>query len=160
MLHVPITMGPENKPKIYRKSREDLKNYGNGLMAICPSRPAHKTKEEDEGEHLFSQFGAWGFISLCREPEYFGLYVSSPTSAVKYFGVVEEVIDPRNKDPPIDDFREHESYEEGNKMIILKKDMIVELDDMVPYEGGPIQGLRYTTLNKFIQAETTDDLWD
>jgi len=73
---------------------------------------------------------------------------------------VEDVIDPRNEEHPVDDFREYESYEEGNKLIMLNKDVIVELDDLIPYEGRLIQSFRYTTLNKFIEAETTEDLWD
>jgi len=135
-------------------------------VVICPSKasktiePNKKRKEGYYGEDFLLEFGAWGFINLSREPYYFSLYISSPVSAVRYFGIVKEIIDPRKEDHPVDDFREYKSYDEGDKLIILKKDMIIELDNMIPYKGTKIQGFRYTTLNKFIDAETTDDLLD
>jgi len=149
----------DSKPKIYRKSREDLKTRKDGLMAICPARPSLEIKEGKSGEAFLLEYGAWGFIRICKEPDYFGLYVSSPVSAIKYFGVIDQVKDPNENDHDIDGFREHESYEEGYKILTMKNDLIVELNDLIPLEGPPIQGLRYTTLTKFIEAETTSDLW-
>lgn len=147
------------KVKVYRKSRKKLECYPDGLMVISPSKPAQKIDRGYYGESFLLRYGAWGFINLSQEPDYFGLYVSSPISAVMYFGVVEEIIDPKKEEFTIDDSWKDESYDEGNKLIILKRDMIVELDDPLPYGGTRIQRFRYTTLNKFIDAETTDDLW-
>jgi len=147
-----------NEIKIYRKSREELECYPDGLMIICPSKPSEDIREGYYGEDFLLEFSAWGFINFSREPDYFGLYVTSPIKAVKYFGVVEEVIDPKKEEHPVDYFREYESYNEGDKLIILKRNKIIELDDMIPYEGTRIQRFQYTKLNKFIEAETTDDL--
>lgn len=77
-----------------------------------------------------------------------------------YFGVVEEIIDPRKEEFTVDDSWEYKSYDESDKLIMLKRDMIVELDDPLPYGDNRIQRFRYTKLNKFIDAETTDDLWE
>ncbi len=46
---------------------------------------------------------------------YFGLYISSPVKAVRYFGVVDEIIDPREAGHPVDDFREYEPYCTGDE---------------------------------------------
>jgi len=159
-------MAPKPTVKVYRKSREELKNYPDGLMVVCPSKPSKKIKHKKiiwrgyYGEDFLLEFGAWGFVNLSKDPDYFALYVSLPISAVKYFGVVDEILDPREEEHPVKDFRKYESYEEGDKLIMLKKDMIIELDDMIPYKETLIPGFRYTTLNKFIEAETTDDLLD
>ncbi len=50
------------------------------------------------------------FVNLAREPDYFGLYISSLIKAVRYFGVVDEIIDPREDEHPLGDFREYEPY--------------------------------------------------
>jgi len=89
---------------------------------------------------------------------YFGLYISSPVKAVRYFGVVDEIIDPRDGGHPVDDFREYEPYEEGDKLIMLESDSIIELDDEIAFGGGSVLSFRYTTLNSFIKAESTEEL--
>ena len=37
---------------------------------------------------------------------------------------------------------------------------LVELNNEIPFGQKTIQGFRYTTLDKFINAKNTDDLWD
>jgi len=151
----------DNEIKVYRKSRDDLEELRDGLMIICPGKPTQETNgNKPFGEDFLFKYGAWGFVRLKYAPEYFGLYLSTPVKAVTYFGIVEDIIDPRKEEHPVDNFREYESYEEGDELIMLKRDKIIELNDLLPYEGNRIQGWRYTTLNQFIEAETTDDLWE
>lgn len=152
-------MNDEKKVKLYRKPREYLKKYPDGLMAICTSIPGTEIGDRYYGTQFLIRYGAWGFINISREPDYFGLYISSPIQAVRYFGVVDKILDPREGEHPVKDFKKYEPYESGRKLIILEEDSIIELDDEIPFEGNLIMSLRYTTLNKFIDAETTEDLW-
>jgi len=59
----------------------------------------------------------------------------------------------------VDDFREHEPYEDGDKLIMLESDLIIELDDEIPFRGESMLGFRYTTLDKFTDTESTEELW-
>lgn len=36
---------------------------------------------------------------------------------------------------------------------------LIELENPIPFEGTIIRGLRYTTLKKLIEANTTEGLW-
>jgi len=130
-------------------------------MVICPSIPVTQYEGRYYGEEfLLRYYNAWGFVNLAKEPDYFGLYISSPVKAVRYFGVVDEIIDARDGGHPVDDFREYEPYEEGDKLILLEKDSIIELEDEISFSGKPVLGFHYTTLDKFIDAESTDELWE
>jgi len=154
-------MTNESKVKVYRKPREYLEKYPDGLMVICSSIPGTKFNGKYYGDEFLLRYSAWGFVNLARDPDYFGLYISHPISAVRYFGVIDEIIDPRKDEHLVEDFRDYEPYESGDKLIMLKSDSIVELDDEIPFEGDPNQiwGFRYTTLDNLIDAETTEELW-
>jgi len=153
-------MPNENKIKVYRKPREYLKKYPDGLMVICSSIPGTKFNDKYYGDEFLLRYSAWGFVNLAREPDYFGLYISSPVSAVRYFGVVDEIINPKEEEHPVEDFKKYEPYEEGDKLIMLKKGSIIELDDEIPFEGSPIFNMRYTNLDTFIEASNTEELWE
>jgi len=153
-------MTNKNKANLYRKPREYLEKYADGLMVICTSIPGAQHKGRYYGEEFLLRYSAWGFANLAREPDYFGLYISSPIKAVRYFSVVDDIIDPREDEHPVDDFREYEPYEDGNKLIMLKRGSIIELDDEIPFEGNRMLGFRYTTLDRFIDAKTTKELWE
>jgi len=153
-------MTTETKVKLYRKPREYLKKYPDGLMVICTSIPGTQYEGRYYGEEFLLRYSAWGFVNLAKEPDYFGLYISSPVSAVRYFGVVDEIIDPREGEHPVDDFREYEPYEDGDKVIMLESESIIELEDEIPFEGGPILGFRYTTLDRFIEAKNTKNMFE
>jgi len=151
-------MTTESKVKLYRKPRKDLEKYPDGLTVICTSIPGTQHEGRYYGKEFLLRYGAWGFVNIAKDPDYFGLYVSSPVKGVRYFGVVDEVIDPREGEHPVDDFREYEPYDDGDKLIMLEKDSIIELDDEIPFEGDPMLGFRYTTLDRFIEAESTEGL--
>jgi len=153
-------MRSENKVKLYRKEREYLEKYPDGLMVICTSIPGTQHEGRYYGEEFLLRYSAWGFVNIAREPDYFGLYISSPISAVRYFGVIDEILDPREGEHPVEDFRDYELYERGDKLIMLKKKSIIELEKEIQYKGKRFHSFRYTNLYKFINAENTDNLWD
>jgi len=149
----------ETEVKLYRKPREYLEKYPDGLMVICTSIPGTKQVGRYYGEQFLLKYSAWGFVNIAREPDCFGLYISSLVKAVRYFGVVDEIIDPREREHPVEDFREYESYKDRDKLLILEEGSIIELDDEIPFEGDPVLGFRYTTLDRFIGADNTEELW-
>jgi len=150
-------MTTETKAKLYRKPREYLEKYPDGLMVICTSILGTQHEGRYYGEEFLLRYSAWGFVNLAKEPDYFGLYLSSPVKAVRYFGVVDEIIDPRECGHLVDDFREYEPYEEGDKLIILESESVIELDDEIPFGGEAMLDFWYTKLNRFIDARTTED---
>ncbi len=60
---------------------------------------------------------------------------------------------------PVEDFREYEPYNDGDKLIMLERGSIIELEDEIPFKGEPMLGFRYTTLERFMEAESTEELW-
>lgn len=79
---------------------------------------------------------------------------------MRYFGLIDKIIDSRKTDHPVNDFRKYKSYKEGDFLIILERDSIIELNNEIPFRQGNIQRFRYTTLDKFINVKNTSDLWD
>jgi len=41
---------------------------------------------------------------------------------------------------------------------MLKNDLIIELDDEIPFKNKRMRRFQYTTLEKFIEAESTENL--
>lgn len=145
--------------KIYRKDRNNLEKLPEGEVIICPSKPGLQTMgNKYYGEAFLRKYNAWGFVRPAESPEYFALYLSSPVRAVRYFAVIDEIVDPMIEDCKVEIFYEYEIYSPGKKVIHLKEPLI-ELNDEIPFEGRTIPTIRYTSLDKFIEAETTDDLW-
>jgi len=133
-------------PKVSRSSLSDLEE---GDIVVCPSRP--------EGVDFLKRNQAWGFVRIRREPRYFALYVSSPIHAITHFGEVEKVAEP--KDSRVANPEEYETYGVGKKVIQLKAGSLKELGDPITKGTQPIpQGIWYTTLSKFLRANTLDDL--
>jgi len=153
-------MATDTTVKLYRKPREYLEKYPDGLMIICTSIPGTQFEGRYYGEGFLLRYGGWGFVNLARKPNYFGLYISHPISKVRYFGVVDEIIDPKERNHPVEDFRDYEPYNKGDKLIMLEKDSIIELEDEIPSGGEGIMSFRYTKLKRFVDAKTTEDLWE
>jgi len=157
----------ETKPptkKLHVVRREDLRQYPDGLLLVTTSKPAGKTEEGlPSGEDFLRQFNAWGFIRVKRKPKYFALYISKPESKVKYFAKVKDIIDPLDSKSPfanrgIDTLPDSYSYEEGKKLVLFEEESIVEIKPPIEFGKKSMLGLRYTTLEKFVDAKTTDDL--
>lgn len=151
------------KIKIPVVRMEDLiRQYPDGSLVVTTSRPGGKTEEGlPSGEDFLRQFNAWGFITVKRKPQYFALYISKPESKVKYFAKVKDIIDPLDFKSPLKDIEtppDSWSYEEGKKLILFEEGSIVEIRPPIEFGKKMMLGLRYTTLKKFVEARTTDDL--
>ena len=133
--------------------RAELKNLEHGDVVVCPSRPS--------GEQFLLQNNAWGYIYMARNPRYFALYIGIPKSEVVYFAEVDRVLDPGDPASPLrDTYQNDETFAEGKKLILLKKDTIKQLKDPIPIgeQTSRMQGLRYVALTDFLAARTVDDL--
>jgi len=152
-------MAAQNKVRLYRKPRKYLEKYSDGLMVICTSIPVTLIEGKYYGEQFLLRYSAWGFPNLARDPDYFGLYISYPIQSVRYFGVIDKIIDPAEGEHLVENFRDYDIYEKGDKLIMLENDLIIELDDEIPFKGNRVLNFRYTSLDRFIDAESTKDLW-
>jgi len=136
-------------------SREELSTLKDGMVVICPSKP--------DGVNFLLRHEAWGFVRIRKRPQYFALYISHPESRVSYFGEVKEVLEPKDPESPIseEEARNYKEFKEGKKIIVLKPESLKKLDKGIPkgtLKRGRLQGLKYTTLGKFTNARTLDDL--
>lgn len=164
---------PEPKEEELPTIRRDelLNEYPSGSVMVTPSSPELVDEETGlpSGVGFFKEYSAWGFVRIgaTRDIDYLALYVTSPESQVKYFGKVTSIVNPKDPESPV---REHVqqkeglaswNLEEGKKVILLEKDSLVELENPIELgtvPKGVLQGSWYTSLQKFAQAEVTDDL--
>jgi len=137
-------------PPLGSVARSTIQGLADGDVIICPSGPG--------GIKFLQNYNAWGFVRVGREPKYFALYVSQPTSAVKYFAEVEKIIDPTSLESPIRNPQAYQSYSPGKLLIVLKRGSLKELKDPIPRGSKITQGLFYTTLEKLLSAKSLDDV--
>ncbi len=135
-------------------SRKELQSLPEGEVAICPSKP--------DGISFLIKHNAWGFVRIAKKPKYFALYVSSPESSIQYFGIIEEILDPKDPNSPVAETAEkYETYErEGKKIIKLKPDSLWKLKEDIKLgenRNQAIQSLTYFDLEIFKKAKTIDD---
>jgi len=80
-----------------------------------------------------------------------------PQTPITHFGEVEKVVDPKYSRVPNPE--EYSTYKVGKKVIQLKAGSLRELSDPITKGTRRVpQGIWYTTLSKFLHANTLDDL--
>lgn len=135
-------------PVVHRK---ELGKLEDGEVIICPSRPP--------GVDFLRRFNAWGFIRVARQPRYLALYVSRPHSELQYLGEIDSYLDPRDPTSPVRDPDKYDTFEEGKKLVMLRKDSVKKLADPLKLKSAfPPVGPRYTTLSRIISARLLDDI--
>jgi len=135
-------------------SRANLAVKPIGDVAIFPSRVS--------GVEFLKKYNAWGFVTIGRKITYFALYVGKPESSVLYFGEVESITQPlKSKEDLLKlQMPDVEMFETGKRVIHLKPGTLVKLKDPIPLKNkrSAPRGLRYTTLQKLIQAKDISEL--
>lgn len=116
-----------------------------------------------EGVEFLKKYNAWGFVTIGRRQiPYFALYVGRPESSVLYFGEIESITQPlRSKEDLVKiQVQETAMFESGKRVIHLKLGTLTRFKDPIPLRNkrSAPRGLRYTTLEKLIQAECVSDL--
>lgn len=136
-------------------SRVELSDKSPGEVVLCPSRI--------EGVEFLKKYNSWGFVSLSRKTiPYFALYVGRPESSVLYFGEIESITQPLKSKEDLVKIQEQdtETFEIGKRVIHLKPGTLVKFKDPIPLKSkrSAPRGLRYTTLERLIQANHIDEI--
>lgn len=156
--------GDNDIPKV---RRDELAKYPKGKVAIVTSKPSSSTSDLPIGSDFLRSYNAWGFLNIKKKPKYFALYISSPEQQIKYFGKIEEIVNSTDSNSPVSDILSERSSRErpmswrgvkGKKIILLEEDSLVEIEPPIRYGNKRLLGLKYTSLDRFIAAEDTDDL--
>lgn len=136
-------------------TRNELTMKSPGEVVLCPSKV--------EGVEFLKKYNAWGFVTMSRKHiPYFALYVGKPESSVLYFGEIESITQPlKSKEDLVKiQMQDTETFETGKRVIHLKQGTLVRFKDPIPLKNrrSAPRGLRYTSLEKLIQAECVSDL--
>jgi hypothetical protein len=134
--------------------RHSLSSKPPGEVVLCPSKIG--------GVEFLKKYNAWGFVNMNRQVPYFALYVGDPESSVLYFGEVESITKPITSEEDIQRIEEKdiENFPSGKRAIHLRQGTLVKFTDPIPLKNKRIapRGLRYTTLDKLINANYAEDL--
>lgn len=134
-------------------SRREIEGDSDARVAVFPTK--------ESGLPFLKENEAWGFVRVGSEFDYVAMYVTDDVREVKYFAKVQDVVKPDEAElmrEPID-YKDRAKIAEQKKVIEFEPGTLYELEDPIPYETKYPQGLRYTTLAKLREAETTDDLF-
>jgi predicted type IV restriction endonuclease len=135
-------------------ARDELAAKPSGDVVVCPSKLG--------GVEFLKKYNAWGFVSMNKQVPYFALYVGKPESSVLYFGEVESITKPIKSKEDIKRIEEKDidSFPTGKRAIHLKPQTLVKLKDPIPLKNKRVapRGIRYTTLEKLIKANNTEEL--
>lgn len=152
LLPKPSRIEPTATESISTLSRKDMLALPNGACLVRAARP--------EGSDFLLKYRAWGFIKQPRKnPQYLALYVSSPISAIKYLGQVDQVLDPSHPSSPVrNEYVEFDSYKAGRKVMTLKR--IWELEQPIPKgRRGGLAWPLYCSLRELAEASNLDNLF-
>jgi len=147
---------PQTVAEIPIISRKELQTRPQGEVIICPSRA--------EGVEFLKKYNAWGFVNIgkSQKPNYFALYVGVPESSVLYFGEIESITQPLESKEELKRIQEEDTdtFVRGKRVIHLKSNTLVTFADPIPIrtKRSGLRGIKYTTLEKLVNAENTDDL--
>jgi len=136
-------------------SRRELAAKPPGEVVLCPSRL--------DGVEFLKKYNAWGFVTMAdKSIPYFALYVGRPESSVLYFGEIESITQPLESKADLGKIQEKDvkTFEVGKRVIHLKTGTLVKFRDPLPLKrkrSAP-RGLRYTTLENLVQANSADEL--
>ena len=137
-------------------SRKELSKRSPGEVIICPSRA--------EGVEFLKKYNAWGFVNIgeSRKPRYFALYVGVPESSVLYFGEIDSITQPLESKEELRRIQEEDmdKFARGKRVIHLKSNTLVNFADPIPIRTrrSGLRGIKYTTLEKLVNADNTDEL--
>ncbi|WP_414837398.1 hypothetical protein ACK3SF_03945 [Candidatus Nanosalina sp. VS9-1] len=105
---------------------------------------------------------AWGFVRVGQNPNYVGMYVTGDAKEVQYFAKVKEIVpvDEADLARPAESYTEDAQYDEDKKVIVFEENSLYRLEDPIEYRNKYPQGLMYTTLGDFKEAQTTEDIFE
>jgi predicted type IV restriction endonuclease len=136
-------------------SRKELVAKPPGEVVLCPSRL--------EGVEFLKKYNAWGFVAMAdKRIPYFALYVGRPESSVLYFGEIDSITQPLKSKEDVGKIQEKDvgTFEVGKRVIHLKQGTLTKFKDPILLKSrrSAPRGLRYTTLENLVQANSIDEL--
>lgn len=132
--------------------RTEIDGDGDAKVAVFPTRKS--------GLPFLKENEAWGFVRVGQEFDYVAMYVTDDVKEVRYFAEVDKIIDKDEADLMRDpmEYVDRAKIAEDKMVIEFEPGSLYELSDPIPFSSKYPQGLRYTTLSKLRNAETTDEL--
>lgn len=138
--------------------RENIVGPDDATVAVFPTK--------ESGLEFLKENNAWGFVTIAQEPEYAAMYVTRNIQQVKYFAKVQEIVPATEADlsRPSEFYYESGSdeaqagFDPDQQVVVFEEGSLVELEDPIPFESRYPQARRYTTLEQFRDASTTDDI--
>ncbi|HET7323340.1 MAG TPA: type I restriction enzyme HsdR N-terminal domain-containing protein [Halococcus sp.] len=133
-------------------ARSDIQGNSESAVAVFPAHEASLA--------FLKENNGWGFVRVGRDFECVAMYVVGDSSEVSYFATVEKIVEPEDVEfvRPLRSYRDDAKIAEGKKFIKFEPNSLYELENPIPYETKSPQSRRYTTLDEFRKATTTDDI--
>lgn len=147
------TGGEERGAIAGRIRRGELEGPDDALVAVFPSQPS--------GVKFLEDNNAWGFVNINRKPAYVAMYVTDDESAIRYVAEVDRIVGATEADllKPAEEYKLETEFDPNDRVVVFKRGTLHELEDSIPYEEKYPQSLRYSTLGKLRDAETTNDVF-
>ncbi len=133
--------------------RATLTGADDATVAVFPS--------QESGIEFLKENNAWGFVRINKEPEYVAMYISDETQQIKYVARVKDIVPAseatlaRTLESYVGDQAE---FDANKQVVVFEPGSLYRLATPIPYKSRVPYSLRYTTLDEFKAAETTDDL--
>lgn len=131
-------------------TRGEIEGADDVKGALFPAKPA--------GVEFIQENNAWGFVTISRNPEFVGIYVSGSTKEVQYFARVKEIVGAQDAELA----RPREKYlkfDSSKSVVVFEPESLYELENPIPYRVKTPYSLRYTSLGQFRTATGTDGLF-
>ena len=133
-------------------ARHEINGGGDAKVAVFPARKS--------GIEFLKKNNAWGFVRIGQDPDYVGMYIAKPAQEVRYFAEVDSIVPATEADlaSPLESYVDMAKFDRDKKVVRFKDGSLHKLEDPIPHGEYTPQGMSYTTLEKFKQAEQTGDL--
>ena len=134
-------------------SRRELSGTADAKIAIFPYR--------EDGIPFLEENNAWGFVRIGQNPEYAGMYITGDVGSVMYVARVKEIMPATEAtlSRPLESYTgDQATFDQNKRVVVFEPESLYELSDPIPLATRVPYGLRYTGLESFRTAETTDDI--
>lgn len=134
-------------------SRQELTGADDAKVAVFPSQTS--------GVEFLKENNAWGFVRINQQPDYVAMYVSEDVQEIRYVARVKEIVPAAEAKlaRTLESYvGEQANFDQGKKVVVFEPRSLYELADPIEYGSRVPYSLRYTDLERFKMAETTDDI--
>jgi len=133
--------------------REELEGPADAKVAVFPARPS--------GVKFLKDNNAWGFVKINQAPMYVAMYVTDDNSEIRYVAEVDRIVGATEADlvKPAEEYEHEAEFDPTDQVVVFKPGTLYELENPIPYKEKYPQSLRYSTLGKLRDADTTWDVF-